>query len=427
MSKNNKTVLVPKLRFSEFWDDDKWQEKKIGEIGEVCKGKGISKADIDKDGATKCIRYGELYTTYGEIIRDVYSKTNVPTAELILSRANDVIIPSSGETKIDIATASCVLLDNVALGGDLNIIRTDVNGLFLSYHLNGAKKFEIASIAQGDTVVHLYANQLIQLKIFLPEVSEQQKIADCLSSLDELIAAEDKKLEELTSHKKGLMQKLFPNEGKAVPEWRFSEFRSSGEWGKVKIVDAFDLQDGFAFSSNDFISGDSPKDSLQVIRIADINNKNKTSDKVFIDYNFLKNNNLSKYIIQRGDLLLSLTGAAGFNFFVWDSARAVLNQRTLKISPKNKKQGSLKHLLEPIVYEELNKNGTGQNNNLSKKIIEDTIIIIPKDPKEQQKIADCLSSIDQLITAQSKKVEELKVHKKGLLQGLFPSFEEVCK
>ena len=124
-----------------------------------------------------------------------------------------MILPSSGETKIDIATASCVQLDDIALGGDLIIIRTQVNGIFLSYYLNGAKKYEIANIAQGDTVVHLYANKLMRVKIGLPQSTEQQKIADCLSSLDDLITAEEKKLEALKSHKKGLMQKLFPAEG----------------------------------------------------------------------------------------------------------------------------------------------------------------------------------------------------------------------
>jgi type I restriction enzyme S subunit len=130
----------------------------LGEIASFSKGKGISKADIIEDGATECIRYGELYTTYGETIDEVKSRTNIDVDDLVLSEANDVIIPASGETQIDIATASCVLREGIALGGDLNIIKTKNNGVFLSYYLNYKKKQEIASLAQGISVVHLYLN-----------------------------------------------------------------------------------------------------------------------------------------------------------------------------------------------------------------------------------------------------------------------------
>ena len=100
--------------------------------------------------------------------------------------------------------------NGVALGGDLNIIRPKINGIFLSYYLNNAKKREIVQIAQGISIIHLYSNQLQCLRIAIPAKKEQQKIASCLSSLDELITAQSKKIEQLKQHKKGLMQGLFP-------------------------------------------------------------------------------------------------------------------------------------------------------------------------------------------------------------------------
>jgi type I restriction enzyme S subunit len=112
---------TPKLRFPEF--SENWNKHNLGEIACFSKGKGISKAEITENGATECIRYGELYTTYGETINEVKSKTNINQKDLVLSEANDVIIPASGETQIDIATASCVLKSGIALGGDLNIIK----------------------------------------------------------------------------------------------------------------------------------------------------------------------------------------------------------------------------------------------------------------------------------------------------------------
>lgn len=202
---------IPKLRFPEFKDAPEWEKKQLGKIASFYKGKGISKADVDQQGKTQCIRYGELYTHYQEVIDTIVSKTNLPISELFFSSKNDVIIPASGETKLDIATASCVPFDGVAIGGDINIIRSNQNGIFISYYLNSAKKTKIAKIAQGDTIVHLYSSQLKGLDVMLPKHPEQQKIADCLSSLDELIAAQTQKLDTLKAYKKGLMQQLFPS------------------------------------------------------------------------------------------------------------------------------------------------------------------------------------------------------------------------
>ncbi len=200
----------PKYRFPAFIDHGEWTTKTLDKIAEFSKGKGISKADITENGTLPCIRYGELYTYYKETIYEVISYTDVPQDELILSQANDVIIPSSGETHEDIATSSCVMLDGIALGGDLNIIRSKINGVFLSYYLNNVKKREIAQMAQGISVVHLYSNQLRNLEITFPSIDEQEKIATFFSGLDEVINEQNKKIDQLRLHKKGLMQSLFP-------------------------------------------------------------------------------------------------------------------------------------------------------------------------------------------------------------------------
>lgn len=203
---------VPRLRFGEFKNDGEWKEYILGGIAAFLKGKGIAKSDITSSGILPCIRYGELYTYYNEIIKDVVSYTNLSPSDLILSKKNDVIIPSSGETKEDISSASCVQQSGIALGGDLNIIRSQINGEFLSYYLNFAKKHEISKIAQGYSVVHLYPDQLKKLKVIVPTNNlEQQKIAECLSSLDDQIRAQNQKVEALKTHKKGLMQQLFPS------------------------------------------------------------------------------------------------------------------------------------------------------------------------------------------------------------------------
>ncbi len=204
-------LFSQELRFKQ--DDGKdfpdWEEKKLGEVAKFLKGKGISKADIVEEGTLECIRYGELYTVYGETILDVVSRTNTSKDELVLSQMDDVIIPASGETQIDIATASCVRKSNVALGGDLNIIRSANDGVFLAYYLNSALKFEIARLSQGISVVHLYSSQLKTLKLYIPIIEEQQKIATFLSGLDSKIEGVDNQITQTQTFKKGLLQQMF--------------------------------------------------------------------------------------------------------------------------------------------------------------------------------------------------------------------------
>jgi type I restriction enzyme, S subunit len=186
-----------------------WEEKKLGKFGSFLKGKGISKGEVSDDGATPCIRYGELYTEYSELIQDPKSRTDVPTNELVLSVANDVIIPASGETHVDIATASCVMNKGIALGGDLNIIRTKLNGVFLAYYLNNACKHAIARVAQGSSVIHLYPDQLKSLSLTLPSLPEQTKIADILSAIDRKIESVANQITETQTFKRGLLQQIF--------------------------------------------------------------------------------------------------------------------------------------------------------------------------------------------------------------------------
>jgi len=201
---------VPKLRFSEFKNSGEWKSKTLGKVSSFFKGKGIAKSDISIGGSLPCIRYGELYTHYNETIDDVVSYTDIPANELVLSDENDVIIPASGETQEDIATASCVLNGGVALGGDLNIIRSSLNGVFLSYYLNNAKKLDIAKMAQGVSVVHLYPSQLKNLEILFPEIAEQEKIASFFTVFDGFIKEQKSRVGYLKKHKKFLIQKLFP-------------------------------------------------------------------------------------------------------------------------------------------------------------------------------------------------------------------------
>ena len=179
----------------------------MADIADLYKGTGISKDQLSDDGEP-CILYGELYTKYkSETIKEVISKTNIDNTKLVRSKANDVIIPCSGETAEDIATARCVLNDNILLGGDLNIIRLHgYDGTFMSYQLNGKRKYDIAKVAQGVSVVHLYGEHLKGVKTINPCLEEQKKIASLLALLDERIATQNKIIDKLQSLIKGIAQ-----------------------------------------------------------------------------------------------------------------------------------------------------------------------------------------------------------------------------
>ena len=206
-NKDKKVLNVPHLRFPEF--SGEWEETTLGKISEITKGSGISKDQLSEQGSP-CILYGELYTKYkSEIIGEVYSRTELDSSSLVKSKANDVIIPCSGETAIDISTARCVPFNNILLGGDLNIIRLkNDDGGFFAYQLNGVRKTDIARVAQGVSVVHLYGENLKQITVYHPAIEEQKKITRLLSLIDERIATQNKIIEKLESLIKGIAHRV---------------------------------------------------------------------------------------------------------------------------------------------------------------------------------------------------------------------------
>ena len=182
----------------------------MSDIADLSKGIGISKDQLSADGEP-CILYGELYTKYkSETIKEVISKTNIDNTKLVKSKANDVIIPCSGETAEEIATARCVLKDDILLGGDLNIIRLHgYDGSFMSYQLNGKRKYDIAKVAQGVSVVHLYGEHLKNIKTINPSLNEQKKIANLLSLLDERISTQNKIIEDLKKLRSAIIEREY--------------------------------------------------------------------------------------------------------------------------------------------------------------------------------------------------------------------------
>ena len=265
INNEHKKVYVPNLRFPEFQGE--WEEERLADIADLYKGTGISKDQLSDDGEP-CILYGELYTKYkSETIREVISKTNIDNTKLVRSKANDVIIPCSGETAEDIATARCVLNGNILLGGDLNIIRLHgYDGAFMSYQLNGRRKYDIAKVAQGVSVVHLYGEHLKGVKTINPCLEEQKEIAKLLSLLDERIATQNKIIEDLKKLKSAIIDyainsldtdfakfgSLYEMAGEGgTPTTSNASFYDNG---KIPFIKIDDLKQKYLTENKDFIT-----------------------------------------------------------------------------------------------------------------------------------------------------------------------------
>ena len=198
---------VPTLRFPNY--NGEWQKTVMGKVCSFRKGYGIAKDDLSSDG-TPCILYGELYTTYKTAIaKTIKSKTSLQSKSLVYSQKDDVIIPCSGETAEDIATSICVPYDGVLLGGDLTIVHSDLDGAFLSNQINSVRKYDIARIAQGKSIVHLQADELKKIFIFYPSIQEQRKISAFIDKIDERIEIQNKIISKYQTLIKGLCDMIF--------------------------------------------------------------------------------------------------------------------------------------------------------------------------------------------------------------------------
>ena len=208
-------LFSQKIRFKDDDGNDfpDWEKKRLGEIATFSSGKNIKQAEASPEFQTPCVRYGELYHMYREVIRDVVNKTNLPVSDLRFSIGNEVLVPSAGEDPLDIGSASALTIKGVAIGRTINIITPKKEDLyfpiFLSYYINSVLRKRISCLARGSSISNVYNSDLKTLVIYLPTFSEQRKIADFLSALDTKIDLVGQELIHARSFKAGLLQQMF--------------------------------------------------------------------------------------------------------------------------------------------------------------------------------------------------------------------------
>lgn len=412
-------TLVPKLRFSEF--------KANGAI--ICENGNKLFEPISNKNHNSDLPVLAITQEYGAIPRDQINYNVSVTAKSLRNykvvEVGDFIISlRSFQGGIEyslfhgICSPAYIILRK----------KTDIVEQYYKYYFKTSKFIQdlnkdLEGIRDGKMVSYRQFSSILLPK---PDNKEQQKIADCLSSLDDLIAAEDEMLSALKKHKNGLMQKLFPAEGKTMPEWRFPEFRGSSEWEK-KTIDEI---------SEDIIAGGTPSTfepkywggNIRWMNSGDLNLKKIYEVKGRITEEGLQKS--STKLVPKQCILIGLAGQGRTRGTVaMNMVDLCINQSVAAILPNDKKfeSGFVYHNLD-YRYDELRRlsTGNGGRGGLNLQIIKSLVIPLPP-IVEQRKISDFFSSIDTLITAQAEKIETLKAHKKGLMQGLFPSIEEVGK
>lgn len=409
MSKEMK--LIPELRFPEFAQDDEWALEDLGQCLDYLQPTPylVQSTNYDDEYEIPVLTAGKSFILgYTDEKKGVF-KENLPVMIF------DDFTTASQFVDFPFKTKSSAM--KILLAKNENNIKFVYESMkTINYEVGVHKRHWISVFSK--------------LKIALPQPQEQQKIASCLSSLDEVITAHNQKLEALKDHKKGLMQKLFPQEGDAstgsahLPKYRFPEFEKDGEWEEKELEKYIDLFSGIALKSEELSDDESGIPILRGINITEgYIRHSKEIDKYFAgDLEQLK-----KYLIKENDIVIGMDGSkVGKNIALIkkEDEDSILIQRVARIRTNEKLDVNYvyHHFLSYNFRDYVDTVNTSSGiPHISAQQIKDFKIWFPPKLKEQQKIASCLSSLDDLITAQEEKIEQLKLHKKGLMQGLFPT------
>lgn len=386
-------TIVPRLRFPDFLNDGEWEVKLLGEIADYENGIAHEN-DIDSDGDFIIVN-SKFISSDGQIKK----RTNVPRC---LAQKDDVLMVLS-DLPNGRALAKCFYVaENNLYTVNQRICKfhpKNVHSKLLYYLVNRNEYF--LSFDDGVKQTNLKKGDVLNCPLIIPKsIEEQDFIATCLTSLDELLSATNEKLEQMKAYKKGLMQKLFPAKGKKQPELRFKEFEKDGEWevkklgeiittlsptkklqsGKYKAVGSFPIVD----QSQNYICGYS--DDVEAVVNTTSENLivfgDHTCTLKFVDFPFIQ-------------------GADGIKIFKSSKSNEI-DERFLYQAL----------LYNPIVSKEYKRHFSE---------LKEQVVCYPKDMNEQCKIASCLSSMDDQINAYLEKVALLEQYKKGLMQQMFPT------
>ena len=408
MSSNSKTTatkeeakpaLVPKLRFPAFRGAEPW---KVSGFDEVL-------SPVARERPKPAIAYmglGLRSHGKGTFLKPLQDPAKNSMDQLYEVKANDLIVNITFAWEGAVAIAQeC---DEGALVSHRFPTYTFEKGgttpeFFRYIILDKQFVYSLGVISPGGAGINrvLSKNDFLKLRVALPSPAEQQKIAECLSSMDELMAAQARKVEALKTHKKGLMQQLFPREGETQPRRRFPEFQNTGEWEDDTLGTVCELYQPVTLSSSQL---------------------SMTGEHLVYGANGVIGTH-NEYNHEESEITVTCRGAT-CGEMTTTSSKSWITGNAMVVKPRSNKlrkdfifQYFKNHGLKTVI------SGSAQPQ-ITRAGLAPLVIFFPK-PDEQERIASCLSRLDALIPAETQKLEALKTHKKGLMQQIFPSPEEV--
>lgn len=412
-------TLQPKLRFPEFKNDViSYRNHLFNDLFVFSTGKNIKQNEASPDFQVPCVRYGELYHMYNEVIRHVINKTNLDISELHFSKGNEILLPSAGEDPLDIGSASALTIENVAIGRTINVLRplkeNIYSQIFVSYYINHKLKVKISTLAKGSSISNVYNSDLKTLEIKLPSLPEQTRIADFLSAVDEKLHLLKEKKALLEEYKKGMMQKIFNQ------ELRFKDDNGEdfGDWEEKKFSNFIKLYRGS--SPRPIVQYTTTSDDgVNWIKIGDTKKANNfiiddVSEKITVEG--------AKHSrkVEIGEIILANSMSFGKSYILNIEGCIYDGWFVLREYDRFFEKMFLIQLLNSDYlqsqYNTLSTGGVVQN--ISSEIVYSTFLLKPP-LKEQTKIAQFLSAIDDKIGLVGNQIEETVAYKKGLLQGMF--------
>ena len=415
MKSDKPTPVVPNLRFAEFVDEPPWECSPLKKLAKRITQRNTHGADLR--ALTNSAKHGVVdQREYFD--KNIATNTDnyyiVETGDYVYNPRISSTAPVGPISKNQIGTGVMSPIYTVFR------FRSDANDFFAHYfrssHWHGYVRRVSNRGARHDRMA-ITNDDVMQMPIPTPSPREQQKIADCLGSLHDLIAAEGRKLEALRQHKQGLMQQLFPRPGETVPRLRFPEFCDAGEWEEKRLGDLGTLISGLTYSPKDVRDG-----GLLVLRSSNIQNGEIALDDCVYVRRDMNGTNLT----QPDDILICVRNGSrsliGKNAIV-PKGMPVCTHGAFMIVFRASAPHFARVLLQTTAFQKQVAADLGATiNSINKTQLLKFRFTVPK-PAEQQRISACLSAVDTQIAAQARRIVSLKQHKRGLIQQLFPSLE----
>jgi type I restriction enzyme S subunit len=423
VKQQEKSTLIPKLRFPEFRDAPGWSLVTLHQAS-VPVVERVGERKLTPVSISAGIGFVPQAEKFGrDISGNQYQLyTLVQDGDFVFNKGNSLKFPQGCVYLLQgwgqVAAPNVFICFRLKHGYSnpffQNCFEQNQHGRQLKKH--------ITSGARSNGLLNISKETFFSVEIPTPSPAEQQKVAECLSSADELIAEQSRKINALNTYKKWLVRQLFPVDGESIPRFRFPEFQNSEEWILDSLGSTFDTSSGGTpdRAKKEYWKGSIPWITTSLVDFGIINEANEFITEAGL-------NNSSAKLFPEQTILIAMYGQGKTRGQVaMLGMKAATNQACAAVLPRKDIDPRFVFLNLSGRYEELRRlSNSGGQENLSQGLIKGLHFSYPKDLVEQQRIADCLTSLNDLISAHNQKLEVLKSHKKGLMQQLFPSIEEV--